>query len=234
MGIFIDAIIEAVKIIFTLNPEVLSITLLSLKISSIAVLFSCIVGIPLSLLISHKTFFGKKIIITLVNTGMALPPVVVGLVVYIYLSRNGPLGYFQLLYTPNAMIIAQIIIALPVIMGISLIAFNDVKKKTRETITSLGAKGYQYAYQVIREARYGLITAIITGFGAVISEVGAITLVGGNIRFYTRALTTAIMLQTQEGDFAMAMALGFILIGIAFAITFVLTYIQQKKSETEN
>ncbi|MFA6089368.1 MAG: ABC transporter permease [Candidatus Woesearchaeota archaeon] len=234
MGIFIQAIIEAFKLIFTLNPEILSITLLSLKVSSFAVLFSCLIGIPLALIISHNTFPVKKIIIAFIHTGMAIPPVVVGLIVYILLSRNGPLGYLELLYTPGAMMIAQILLALPVITGISLTAFNSVKKKTRETVISLGAKWYQYGYQMIREARYGLITALITGFGAVISEVGAIILVGGNIRFHTRALTTSIVLETQKGEFAMAMALGFILLGLAFLITFILTYIQQKKSETEN
>lgn len=233
MGVFIDASIQALQLIFTLNPEVLSVTMLSLKVSSFAVLISCLIGIPLALIISHNSFFGKKIIISIIHTFMAVPPVVVGLVVYLMLSRNGPLGYLQLLYTPGAMMIAQILLALPVITGISLAAFNAVKKKTRETIISLGAKWYQYAYQIIREARYGLITALITGFGAVISEVGAIILVGGNIRFHTRALTTSIVLETQKGEFAMAMALGFILLLLAFLITFALTYIQQKKSETE-
>ncbi|MBU1198787.1 MAG: ABC transporter permease [Nanoarchaeota archaeon] len=231
MGVFLESLIESFKLIFYLDKEVLSITLLSFKVSLTAVILASLIAIPLALLISNKVFGAKKILISIIHTGMALPPVVVGLIVYMFLSRNGLLGYLDLLYTPKAMIIAQIIIVFPIIIGISLSALNSVKKKIRETAITLGATKFQYAMKTIKEAKQGIVTAVITAFGRAIGEVGAIIIVGGNIRFHTRALTTAIVLETRRGEFAIAMALGIILIGLAFLINFTLTHIQQKKVE---
>ncbi|MFH1916135.1 MAG: ABC transporter permease [Nanoarchaeota archaeon] len=226
---FIDAIQQAIVLLFSLDAEVLKITLLSLRISLTAVFLSALIAIPLAFFINHHRFFGKKVLISIIHTGMALPPVVVGLFVYIFLSRNGILGYLDILYTPTAMIIAQMVLAIPIIMGISISALHGVEKKIKDTVISLGATKFQLAKKVIREAKYGIITAIITSLGAALSEVGAIIIVGGNIRFHTRALTTSIVLETRRGNFALAMALGIILIAFAFLINFVLTYVQQKK-----
>lgn len=228
MDIFLQSIIEALKLIISLDSEVLSITLLSVRVSAVAIIFSSIIGIPLALLIHKKKFYGKNFLINIIHTLMGLPPVVAGLVVYIILSRQGWLGGLDLLFTPTAMILAQMVLAVPVIMGISITAFENVHKITQETIVSMGANWWQQLLALVREARFGLITAIITGFGAIISEVGAIIIVGGNIRYYTRALTTSIVLETRRGNFEMAMALGIILLALAFLINFILTTTQRR------
>ncbi len=228
MGIFLDAIINAIRLIIELDPEVIVITLLSLRVSLTAVLLSALISIPIATFISFNTFFLKRVIINLIHTFMGLPPVVVGLFVYIILSRKGFLGGLDLLYTPTAMIIAQMIIVIPIITGVTLSAINSISKVVRETAVSLGATKFQTALQLIKEARYGILTSLVTGFGAAISEVGAIIIVGGNIRFHTRALTTAVVLETRKGNFELAMALGIILIGVSFLINFILTYLQQK------
>lgn len=232
LGIFIDGIINAIRLIITLDPEVMTITLLSLRVSLIAIFIGAFIAIPLAAFISFNRFFGKKMVINLIHTFMGLPPVVVGLFVYIILSRKSFLGGLDLLYTPMAMIIAQLIIVIPIITGVSLSAINSVSKVVRETVISLGATKFQAALQIIKEARYGILTSLVTGFGAAISEVGAIIIVGGNIRFHTRALTTAIVLETRRGNFELAIALGLILIGISFLINFILTYSQQKGVKT--
>lgn len=228
LSIFFDSIVNAIKLIITLNPEVTEITLLSLRVSITAVILGALIAIPIAAFISFNKFFGKKIIINLIHTFMGLPPVVVGLFVYIILSRKGFLGGLDLLYTPVAMIIAQLIMVIPIITGVSLSAINGISKVVKETAISLGATKFQAALQLIKEARYGILTSLVTGFGAAISEVGAIILVGGNIRFHTRALTTAIVLETGRGNFELAMALGLILIGMSFIINFIITHLQQK------
>ncbi len=228
MDVFLASIWEALKLIVSLDPEVLAITWLSLKVSGLAVVLATLVSIPLALFLALKKFPGRKVIINLVHTFMGLPPVVAGLIVYIILSRNGWLGGLDLLYTPMAMIIAQFIIVVPIITGVSLNAINSVEKTVKDTIVSLGATRWQKIVGIIREARRGIITAIVTGFGRAIAEVGAIIIVGGNIRFHTRALTTAIVLETRRGNFELAMALGIILIVLAFLINFALTAAQQR------
>jgi tungstate transport system permease protein len=228
MGVFIDAFIEAFKLIIAMNPEIIEVTFLSFKISLMAVFLGGLIAIPIAFFISENNFYAKKILISIIHTAMAMPPVVVGLFVYIVLSRKGPLGYLDMLYSPYAMIFAQLIMAVPIIIGISLSAFNAVKKTKKEMIVSLGATKWQYFLKVLKEAKFGIMTAFVTSFGAAISEVGAIMIVGGNIRFHTRALTTSIVLETQRGNFALALALGIILISTAFIVSFALTYIQQK------
>ena len=230
MSLLVEALGEALGLIVSLDHEVVAITLLSLRVSITAVLLACCVAIPLSLFLVYHQFRGKRMVITLIHTGMALPPVVVGLFVYLFLSRNGPLGYLEILYTPTAMITAQMLMAIPILTGISLSAFHAVRKKIRETVISLGATRLQQMLKVVKEARYGIITALVTSFGAAISEVGAIIIVGGNIRFHTRALTTAIVLETRRGNFALAMALGMILVALAFMINFLLTSVQQRRA----
>ena len=216
--------------------EVLNITLLSLKVSGTAVLIGALIGVPIGTVLGHAQFRGKQSLmhfveITLrsfVNTFMGLPPVVVGLVVYLLLTSSGPLGQLGLLYTPTAMIVAQLIMVIPIIVGITMSAVGSVEKAVREKALSLGATGIQASWIVLREARMGVLTAIIAAFGAAISEVGGIMIVGGNIRWVTRTLTTAIVVETELGNFSLAISLGIILLSMAFAINLVLTILQMR------
>ena len=218
----------------TFFDEILNITLLSLRVSGTAVLIGALIGVPIGMVLGLGRFRGKKMLIrfvditlrSIVNTFMGLPPVVVGLVVYLLLTTSGPLGSLRLLYTPNAMIITQLIMAIPIIIGVTMSAVGSVEKGIRERALSLGATDGQAAWMVLREARMGVLTAIIVAFGAAISEVGGIMLAGGNIRWVTRTLTTAIVVETNLGNFDLAISLGAILLSLAFIINLVLTIIQ--------
>lgn len=211
-----------------LNEEVVGITLLSFKVSGSAVALAAILGIPLGTLLALIEFRGKQFLITLINTLMGLPPVVTGLVLYILLSRAGSLGPLELLYTPAAMIIAQFILALPITMGLSYSAITSIPQKLVEHTVSLGANRSQLFWIVVKEGRVGILASVVAAFGGAISEVGAIMLVGGNIRYFTRALTTAIVLYTSMGEFEMAISLGIILLATAFVVNLFLTYLQTK------
>ncbi|MEM0217065.1 MAG: ABC transporter permease [Candidatus Bathyarchaeia archaeon] len=216
--------------------EVLNITLLSLKVSGLATLIGALIGIPIGTFLGLRRFKGKRTIMrfvdvimkTIVNTFMGLPPVVVGLIVYLLLTASGPLGWLGLLYTPMAMIMTQLIIVIPIIIGITMSAVGSIEKSIREKALSLGATETQAALLVLREARMGVLSSIIAAFGAAISEVGGIMITGGNIRWWTRTLTTAIVIETELGNFTMALTLGAILLTIAFIINLALTIIQVK------
>ncbi len=226
MDVFFAGLADAFRLILSLDPQVVFSTLLTLEVSGSAVILGALIGVPVALFVCFNDFFGKKAVVNVIHTFMGLPPVVVGLVVYIMLSREGWLGGLDLLYTPAAMVIAQIVIAVPVIAGVSISAINGVDKAISETAFSLGATKFQMMGVVLREARRGLITAVVAGFGAAISEVGAIIIVGGNIAYHTRALTTAIVLETRKADFEVAMALGIILIALTFLVNYALTQMQ--------
>lgn len=213
-----------------LDEEILGIVFLSFQVSGLAVLISTIVGVPLGTLLALLNFRGKKVITTLVHTLMGLPPVVVGLVLYLLLSRSGYLGPLGLLYTPIAMIMAQLVLALPIIIGLSHSAITAIPSRLIEHTVSLGASRIQLAAIVIREARIGIVSAVIAAFGGAISEVGAIMIVGGNIRHFTRTLTTAIILYTEMGEFEKAMILGAILLATAFIINLILTHLQTENA----
>ena len=223
-----QGIVRAFQLILAGDPEVLRITYLSLRVSGSAVMIAALIGIPVGTIIALNSFRGKALVVSLLNTLMGLPPVVVGLVLYLLLSSYGPLGFFRLLYTPEAMIIAQVLMAAPIIAGVSLSSITSVDPRVREASVSLGADNIQQIRVVLNEARLGLITSVVVGFGAAISEVGAIMMVGGNLLGYTRALTTAIVLLTNQGDFVEAIALGIVLLIMAFAINVVLTLLQVK------
>ncbi len=218
----------------TFWQEILNITLLSLRVSGTAVLLGALIGVPIGTILGLGQFKGKQTFIfffnisvrSMVNTFMGLPPVVVGLVVYLLLSASGPLGPLGLLYTPTAMIITQLIMAVPIIIGVTMSAVGSVEKAIREKALSLGATDRQAAWMVLREARMGVLTAIIVAFGAAISEVGGVMITGGNIRWVTRTLTTAIVVETNLGDFELAITLGIILLSMAFVINLVLTILQ--------
>jgi len=212
-----------------LDPEVFSITLLSLQISGSATLISLFFGISIGTSVALTRFRGRRVAVSLINTGMGLPPVVVGLFVTIFLWRNGPLGFFGMLYTPTAMILAQTVIATPIVMGITLAAMQQLPIKLRLQILALGATRLQMVWILIKEARLPLLAAVMAGFGGVISEVGASIMVGGNIKGYSRVLTTATVMETSRGNFDVAIALGIILLLFAYLINLILTHVQQRE-----
>ncbi len=229
MELIWEGIREAVRLLFTLDPEVLKITLLTLALSGMATLVSLALGIGAALLLALTRFPGRGLLISLVNTGMGLPPVVVGLFVTILLWRNGPLGALHLLYTPVAIVIAQAVIATPIIAGLSLAALQQLPANLRLQILTLGATRPQMVWLLIKEARLPLMAAVMAGFGGVISEVGASIMVGGNIKGSTRVLTTATVMETSKGNFDLAIALSVILLALAFGVNAALTHIQQRR-----
>ena len=228
MDLIVKGIWQAIVLLFSFDPEVIGITLLTLKVSGLATFISLFLGIGFGMLIGLNRFPGRQLIVSMINTGMGLPPVVVGLFVTILLWRNGPLGSLGLLYTPSAIIIAQAVIATPIIMGLSIAAIQNLPEKMRLQILGLGATRAQMLWMLAKEARLPLMAAIMAGFGGVISEVGASIMVGGNIRGYTRVLTTATVMETGKGNFDVAIALGVILLLLTFLINLGLTLIQQR------
>jgi len=229
LNFIIEGIQKAFQLIFTLDKDIFVIVFLSLKVSTIAIFFSSLLGVFLGFLMAEKDFLGKNFIITLVNTLLALPTVVVGLIVYSLISRKGPLGVLGMLFTPSAMIVGQFILATPIIIALTYSAVQGIDKRVRKTALTLGATDSQSAWMVIKETRYAVLAAVITGFGRVIAEVGAAMMLGGNIKGSTRTMTTAIALETSKGEFGFGIALGIILLIIAFTINLLLHYFQNKK-----
>ena len=210
------------------NSEILEITTLSLQVSATATLISLLIGLPLGTWLALGNFRGRSFVLSIINTGMALPPVVVGLVVAMSLWRSGPLGDLKLIYTPVAIIIAQTIIAAPVVTGLTAAALEALDPRLQQQLLGLGASRVQMVWYLWREARLPLLAALMAGFGSVISEVGASMMVGGNIRGQTRVLTTAIVLETSKGEFEQALALSTLLLVLTYLINLGLTWIQQK------
>jgi tungstate transport system permease protein len=229
VDLIFEGIYKAFYLLFTLDPEVMGVTLLSLQISGTATLLSLFVGISVGTTVALAEFPGRKFVVSLINTGMGLPPVVVGLFVTIFLWRNGPLGFLGILYTPAAMILAQAVIATPIVMGITLAAIQALPKNLRLQILALGATRLQMVWILVKEAKLPLLAGVMAGFGGVISEVGASIMVGGNIKGYSRVLTTATVMETSRGNFDIAIALGIILLLLAYSINLVLTHIQQRE-----
>jgi tungstate transport system permease protein len=228
LGLIWEGIKKAAELLWSLDPEVLGITLFSLKVSILATLVSLVLGGAAGMAIALSRFPGRRLLISVINTGMGLPPVVVGLFVTILLWRNGPLGFMELLYTPSAIILAQTVIATPIIAGISLAAIQQLPADLRLQILSLGASRWQMLRMLALEARLPLMAAVMAGFGGVISEVGASIMVGGNIKGSTRVLTTATVMETGKGNFDTAIALSLILMVLTFTVNAVLTHIQQR------
>ncbi|MCU0599102.1 MAG: ABC transporter permease [Desulfobacterales bacterium] len=228
MPVISEGLKEAVRLLVTLDPEVMGITLRTIQVSGTGTLISVLIGIPVGAFLALKTFFGRGFLVSLVNFGMGLPPVVVGLATWLALTRYGPLGMLGLLYSPTAMIIAQAIIASPIVAGLTLAAIQSVNPKLRLQMIALGATKFQYLLLNLWEARLGILAAVIAGFGGVISEVGASMMVGGNVRGYTRVLTTSTVLEVSKGRFELAAALSFILLTLTFMIVWILSYLQQR------
>lgn len=228
MSLIIDGFAKAFALIFSMDKELLGIILLSMKVSGTALIIATILGLPLAALLGLKRLPMKGAQISILNSFMGLPPVVVGLFVYLLLSRSGPLGFMGLLYTPSAMIMAQTILSFPIVVSLSHSAIVNVNPLIRQAALTLGATPGQVAVAIIHEARYGIISALIAALGRVMAEVGAILIVGGNIAGYTRVMTTTIALETDKGNFELALALGVILLIISLMISGVLHVFQKK------
>ena len=229
MDLFWQGIKEAMRLLLGGDAEVLSIVQLSLRVSLTATVASLILGVPAGMALALTRFRGRRFLISLVNVGMGLPPVVVGLMVAILLWRSGPLGFLGIMYTPLAIIIAQTVIAFPIVTAITLAAIQQLNPKLRLQILALGASRWQMLWILAREARRSILVAAIAGFGGVISEVGASMMVGGNILGQTRVLTTATVLETSKGNFDVALALSTTLFALAYTVTLALTLIQQRE-----
>jgi len=229
MNDLLEGLIQAFGLIISLDQALVEIIWFSLYVSGVALAFSIIVGIPLGAVLGLKLFFGRWLAMALLYTGMGFPPVVIGLFVYLMLSRSGPAGDLGWLFTPRAIITAQTIISFPLVAGFTMAAVMGVDPNLRQQLKSLGATDWQATVATLREARIGVIVAIIAGFGAIISEVGAVMLVGGNIEGKTRTLTTAVVLETRKGNFDLAIALGVILLLLAFLINLAMIRLQGRE-----
>ena len=228
MELIWDGILEALRLIFGGDKEVAEIVFLTLRVSGAATILATLIGVPIGAALGVWQFRGRGILISIVNTGMGAPPVVVGLVVMIMLWRTGILGGLNILYTPCAMVFAQALIALPIVIGFSMAAIAGIDPAFRQQMLALGASRSQALYLMVLEARLAILAAVMAGFGAVISEVGAVMMVGGNIKGETRVLTTATVLESNRGEFGTAIALGAILLTLAFLVIATLTILQQR------
>lgn len=229
MDLLLEGLKKAFEMVLTGDSEIFAITLLTLKVSFTAILFSMLVGIPIGILLGLTKFPGKKMLLVLINIGMGLPPVVAGLWITIFLWRSGPLGDLALLYTPTAIVMAQILVSLPILTGLTCSAFQQIDPKLLLQIKALGATKAQTVWLLLKETKMAIFTAVIAGLGRILAEVGAAMMVGGNLLGETRILTTSIVMEVSKGNFDVALALSFILMSLAFIITFVLTFLQQRK-----
>ena len=229
MDVLVEGVRQAARLLLGGDREILTVLWLSLQVSGTATLIALVLGIPAGAVLALTRFPGRTLVVSAVNTGMGLPPVVVGLFVTILLWRSGPLGDWEVLYTPAAIVLAQSVIAAPLVTGITLAAVQNVPAKFRLQLYALGASRRQMLWVVLREARLPMLAAVMAGFGGVISEIGASMMVGGNIKGQTRTLTTAMVLETGKGNFDVAIALSILLMALVFGINWALTMIQQRR-----
>jgi tungstate transport system permease protein len=229
MSGLLETFIQSLSLILRLDGEVGGILWLTLYVTGSALFFSTLLGVPLGVFLALKRPMGRRLVVALLYTGMGLPPVVVGLFVYLFLSRTGPLGHLGWLFTPRAMILAQTIISLPLVAGFTMASVLGIDPDLKRQLFALGATDWQAAWAILREARTGVLVSVVAGFGSIISEVGAVMLVGGNIAGRTRVLTTAIVLETNKGNFALALALGVILLSLAFVANGAMILLQGKR-----
>jgi len=224
-----DGLVKAIHLIVTFDPEVMQIAGLSLRIAVSSVLIASLICLPLGSLIHFHNFRGKRVLISLIQTFYSIPTVTVGLLVFILFSRKGPLGGLDLMFTPTVMVIGQVILVIPIMLGLTISALSGVDRTITDTARSMGASSWQTAVTIIREARFAVMAALILAFGRAISEVGLAMMVGGNIKGFTRVLTTAISLETSKGDIELSLALGIILIVIALVVNIIMNRIQQRR-----
>ena len=228
MHFFFDSFAAACRLAWSLDPELLKIVQVSLAVSGLATLLASLVGIPAGFAIAHSQLPGKRVLITLLNTLLALPTVVIGLFVYVFISRRGILGHLDLLYSQPAMIIGQFILVVPLITALTIAAVSRVDERYRKTARTLGANSWQTALVVLREARFAIAAAVISAFGRVISEIGISMMLGGNIKGFTRTMTTAMALEYDKGSFTLAVALGLVLMALSLGINVVFNLFQGK------
>jgi tungstate transport system permease protein len=229
MELILDGLKKAVEMILTGDREILEITWLTLRVCLMAIIISSIIGLPLGMFLGLTRFKGRKIILVLINIGMGLPPVVAGLWITMLLWRSGPLGHLQLLYSPTAIVMAQVLVSLPIVTGLTSSAFQQINEKMLLQIKALGATKTQTIALLLKQTKIAIVAAIMAGFGRVIAEVGAAMMVGGNIQGDTRILTTSIVMEVSKGNFDVALAISFILLTVALLITAALTLLQQRK-----
>jgi tungstate transport system permease protein len=229
MELILGGLKKAVEMILTGDREILEITWLTLRVCLMAIIISSIIGLPLGMLLGLTRFKGRKIILVLINIGMGLPPVVAGLWITMLLWRSGPLGHLQLLYSPTAIVMAQVLVSLPIVTGLTSSAFQQINEKMLLQIKALGATKIQTIALLLKQTKIAIVAAIMAGFGRVIAEVGAAMMVGGNIQGDTRILTTSIVMEVSKGNFDVALAISFILLTVALLITAALTLLQQRK-----
>ena len=228
MNILLEAFKQSFELVFTLNTDLFEILLLSLKVSCFSLFFSCLLGLPLGTFLAIKNFWGRDVILIFFNTMMGLPPVVVGLIVYLLISRSGPFGWLGILYTPTAMIIAQMILIIPIIVSLTAQTIEDIHQEYKSLFYSLVVPSYKAIIAYLFDARYLILTVMLAGFGRAISEVGAVIIVGGNIDHLTRVMTTTIALETSKGNLSLALALGIILLSIALITNFILIHLKNR------
>ena len=229
MNEILDGFVQAVHLILILDPEVMEITVRTLEISLVSTAIATLISVPVGGLIHFREFRGKRVLVNVIQTLYALPTVIVGLLVFLLISRAGPFGFMRLLFSPAGMIIAQVILILPIMIGLTLSALSGVDRSKRDTIVALGASESQANLTMLREVRFAIMGAVVLGFGRAISEVGAAMMIGGNIRGFTRVLTTAIALETSMGNVSLSLALGMILLAIALIVNVLLNLFQQER-----
>jgi tungstate transport system permease protein len=230
MDLVVEGVRRALALVVGADPEIWDILWLSLQVSGSATVIALALGIPAGAALALARFPGRGLVVSAVNTGMGLPPVVVGLFVTLLLWRSGPLGVLEILYTPTAIVVAQAVIASPIVTGITLAAVQQVPREFRLQLLALGASRTQMVWMVLREARLPMLAAVMAGFGGIISEIGASMMVGGNIKGQTRTLTTAMVLETGKGNFEIAIALALLLLVLLFLVNWALTTIQQRRA----
>jgi len=226
MDLLIDSFVSAILLVASLDPEMLNIIGVSLKVSCASTIIAGFIGVPLAFTIAFGEFAGKRMVITILNTLLALPTVVIGLFVYAFISRRGILGIFDLLYTQKAIIFGQVLLIIPVIAVFTIAAISRIDQRYRKTAMTLGANHRQTAWVVFREARFGIVAAVIAAFGRVIAEVGISMMLGGNIKGFTRTMTTAMALEYDKGAFTLAVALGIVLLVISFGMNLMFHFFQ--------
>lgn len=234
MSIFVEGIREGIHLIWQMDAEIIQVTILSLQVSLTALVLSAALGIPTGAALALKRIPGKRIWLNIIYTLMGLPPVLAGLLVYLLLTYRGPLGQFELLFTPSAMVFAQVLLAAPIVCGLTARAVMALNQDVYDTAATLGASRRQAAMAIMREARIGIVAALTTAFGRVIAEVGAVMLVGGNIRWSTRVLTTSIVLETRMGNFSTAIAIGIILLTLSFIINLLILKLEKRTLRYDN
>jgi tungstate transport system permease protein len=228
MDFLIDSFLSALLLIWSMDPPLLVIVSVSLKVSSSSTLIAGLVGIPCGFFVAFSEFRGKRLLITILNTLLSLPTVVVGLFVYTFISRRGIFGVYDLLYTQKAMIIGQVILIIPIVTTFTIAAISRIDERYRKTALTLGANIFQTAWMIVREARFGIAAAMIAAFGRVIAEVGISMMLGGNAKGFTRTMTTAMALEYDKGLFVLSVALGIILLGVSFGVNLFFNYFQGK------